>query len=122
MLPPLEKRRRADPPPMKVVTDPATLLLNRLLRLLRWRVWVQERLQPSEWQVTLFWAAVAGFLGALSAILFTTLTERVQYLKSWQGQLVSETGWSNEEVDPIAQACEGFSFAYLFCEKTRKST
>ena len=62
---------------MKVVTDPATLLLNRLLRLLRWRVWVQERLQPSEWQVTLFWAAVAGFLGALSAILFTTLTERV---------------------------------------------
>ena len=28
---------------MKVVTDPATLLLNRLLRLLRWRVWVQER-------------------------------------------------------------------------------
>jgi CIC family chloride channel protein len=62
---------------MKVVTDPAALLLRRLLRLLRWRLWIQERLQPSEWQVTLFWAALAGFLGALSAIAFTTLTERV---------------------------------------------
>ena len=62
---------------MKAVTDPAGVLLRRLLWLLRWRVWVQERLQPSEWQVTLIWAAVVGFLGALSSILFTTLTERV---------------------------------------------
>jgi CIC family chloride channel protein len=62
---------------MKAVTDPAGVLLRRLLWLLRWRVWIQERLQPSEWQVTLMWAAVAGVLGALSSILFTTLTERV---------------------------------------------
>jgi len=62
---------------MKVVTDPAALLMRRLLRLLRWRLWIQERLQPSEWQVTLFWAAVAGSLGALSSIIFTLLTERV---------------------------------------------
>jgi CIC family chloride channel protein len=62
---------------MKAVTDPAGVLLRRLLWLLRWRVWVQEKLQPSEWQVTLMWAAVAGFLGALTSILFLTLTERV---------------------------------------------
>ncbi|WP_414663760.1 ClcB-like voltage-gated chloride channel protein [Horticoccus sp. 23ND18S-11] len=62
---------------MKAVTDPAGVLLRRLLFLLRWRVWIQERLQPSEWQVTLMWAAVAGVLGALSSIVFTTLTERV---------------------------------------------
>ena len=62
---------------MKAVTDPAGVLMRRLLFLLRWRVWVQERLQPSEWQVTLLWAAIAGFLGALSSLLFTTLTERV---------------------------------------------
>jgi chloride channel protein, CIC family len=62
---------------MKAVTDPAGVLLRRLLWLLRWRVWVQERLQPSEWQVTLMWAAVAGVIGALSSLLFTTLTERV---------------------------------------------
>lgn len=47
------------------------------MRLLRWRVWIQEHLQPTEWQVTLMWAAVAGFLGALGAILFSTLTESV---------------------------------------------
>ncbi len=62
---------------MKVVTDPAALLMRRLLRLLKWRVWIQEKLQPTEWQVTLMWAALAGFLGALSSIVFTTLTERV---------------------------------------------
>lgn len=62
---------------MKAVTDPAGVLLRRMLFLLRWRVWVQERLQPSEWQVTLMWAAVAGFLGSWAAMLFTTLTERV---------------------------------------------
>ncbi|PAW67863.1 MAG: hypothetical protein B9S34_04120 [Opitutia bacterium Tous-C1TDCM] len=62
---------------MKAVADPAALLLRRLLRLLRWRLWIQERLQPSEWQLTLMWAAVAGFLGALTSILFLTLTERI---------------------------------------------
>ncbi len=62
---------------MKAVTDPAGVLLRRLLRLLRWRLWVQEKLQPTEWQVTLMWAAVVGVLGALTSIGFTTLTERV---------------------------------------------
>ena len=54
-----------------------TLIIRRLLRLLRFRVWIQEHLQPTDWQVTLMWAAVAGFLGALAAILFSTLTENV---------------------------------------------
>src|SRR5436190_15414960 len=62
---------------MKAVTEPAGVLMRRLLWLLRWRVWVQEKLQPTEWQVTLVWAAVVGFLGALTSILFSLLTERV---------------------------------------------
>jgi CIC family chloride channel protein len=65
---------------MKAVTDPAALLLHRLLHLLRWRVWVQEKLQPTEWQITLLWAALAGFLGALSSIVFSGLTEGVHEL------------------------------------------
>ncbi|MBI2513536.1 MAG: ClcB-like voltage-gated chloride channel protein [Opitutae bacterium] len=48
---------------------------QQLLKLLRWRVWVQEKLQPTDWQVTLLWAAAAGVLGALAALLFTSLTE-----------------------------------------------
>lgn len=43
---------------------------ERLLRLLRWRLWIIEKLSPSPWQETLIWAAVAGMLGALSALLF----------------------------------------------------
>lgn len=62
---------------MNVATDPATLLLKRLQRLLRWRLWVQEKLQPSEWQVTLLWAALAGFLGCLSSLIFAALAEGV---------------------------------------------
>ena len=42
----------------------------RLLRLLRWRLWVVEKLQPSPWQETLIWAAVAGVMGALTALIF----------------------------------------------------
>lgn len=56
---------------------PQALIVRRLMRLLRWRVWIQEHLQPTEWQVTLMWAAVAGFLGALASILFSALTEDV---------------------------------------------
>lgn len=41
------------------------------------------------------------------------LKERLEYLKGWQEQLAEETGWSAEDLEPIAQACEGFSFAYL---------
>src|SRR5436190_2140475 len=75
---------------MNVVTDPATLM-RRLLRLLRWRVWIQEKLQPTEWQVTLLWAAAVGFLGALASIVFTTLTESI-YM--WFGK----TGLGIDEV------------------------
>ncbi len=39
-------------------------------RLLKAFVWFQERLHPSELQVTLFWAGVTGFLGALASIAF----------------------------------------------------
>lgn len=43
---------------------------ERLLRLLRWRLWFIEKLRPSPWQETLFWAAGAGVLGALTALGF----------------------------------------------------
>jgi CIC family chloride channel protein len=52
-------------------------LIRRLLPLLRIRVWIQEHLQPTEWQITLLWAAAAGFLGAVAAMLFSLLTENI---------------------------------------------
>jgi CIC family chloride channel protein len=67
---------------MKVVTEPAGVLMRRLLRLLRWRVWILEKLQPTAWQSTLLWAALAGLLGALSSWLFTSLAEGVHNIFS----------------------------------------
>jgi CIC family chloride channel protein len=65
---------------MKAVTDPAKLLMERLMRLLRLRLWLAERLQPTEWQATLMWAALAGFLGALGAALFSASAEGIHLL------------------------------------------
>lgn len=76
---------------MKAVTDPAALLLRRLMRLLRWRLWIQERLQFTEWQVTLLWAALAGFLGALVAMLFSVFAEGVHELLTGYNAGVVET-------------------------------
>jgi CIC family chloride channel protein len=45
-------------------------IYERLLRLLRWRLWIIEKLRPSPWQETLFWAAGAGMLGALASLAF----------------------------------------------------
>ncbi len=59
---------------------PATLMKQRMMRLLRWRVWIQERLQPTEWQVTLLWAALAGFLGAMASLFFKSFSEGVHEL------------------------------------------
>lgn len=62
---------------MKAAVATADALMRRLLRVLRWRLWLQERLQPTAWQATLLWAAVAGFLGAIAAIVFSVLTEEM---------------------------------------------
>ena len=63
---------------MKSAADPAGLfLMRRLLRLLRWRLWLAEKLRLTEWQTTLLWAALAGFLGALASLLFSALSEGV---------------------------------------------
>ena len=76
---------------MKAVTDPAKLLLERWLRLLRWRVWIQEKLQPTEWQVTLLWAALVGGLGALVSLIFKGLAEGVHDLLSGSNAGVVES-------------------------------
>jgi len=76
---------------MKRMADPAKVLLERLMRLLRWRLWIQEKLQPTEWQITLMWAAVAGFTGAMSSMLFSVLAEGIHELLTGRSEGVVET-------------------------------
>ena len=53
---------------------------ERMQRLLRLRLWIIEKLQPSPWQETLCWAAVAGVLGALAALTFRFGIELIHLL------------------------------------------
>jgi chloride channel protein, CIC family len=97
---------------MKAVIEPAGDIMRRLLRLLRWRVWVQEKLQPTEWQVTLLWAALAGFLGALSSLIFTALAEGLHGLFSENGVGVVDSmralpPWGCLLVPTAGGACAG---------------
>ena len=58
----------------KAASDPKD---SRLIsfRLLKVFVWFQERLQPSELQITLVWAGMIGFCGAVSSIVFRVATD-----------------------------------------------
>lgn len=55
-----------------------------LLKLLKLRVWISERIQPSELQVTLVWAGIIGFTGGVSSVLFRKLTLAVHWVFTQQ--------------------------------------
>ena len=42
-----------------------------------------------------------------------TKDERQAFLESWQERLAEETNWQNDEVASVADATDGYSFAYL---------
>jgi CIC family chloride channel protein len=58
---------------------------QQLTRLLRWRLWVLEKLRPSAWQETLVWAAGAGVLGALASLAFRFGVDLVHLLLTGHG-------------------------------------
>jgi CIC family chloride channel protein len=60
-------------------------IYRRLLRLLRWRLWIIEKLRPSPWQETLAFAAIAGVFGALAALLFRQGIELIHYVLTGTG-------------------------------------
>jgi chloride channel protein, CIC family len=67
------------------VNTPESPSIPRPLRLeFRVRVWLAEVFRPNELQVTLFWAGVIGFAGALSSVGFRKLTTLVHWLLTHQ--------------------------------------
>src|SRR5436305_6510624 len=58
-------------------TDPR---LQQIVRGLKLRVWIAEVIRPSELQVTLCWAGLIGFLGAVASFGVRELTEFVHWL------------------------------------------
>ncbi|MGB8356133.1 MAG: ClcB-like voltage-gated chloride channel protein [Chthoniobacteraceae bacterium] len=59
--------------------------------LLKLRVWVFDHIRPTDLQVTLFWAGVIGFTGAVSSVLFRRLTDGVHWLLTGQNNGLVES-------------------------------
>ena len=66
-------------------------IYGRLLRLLRWRLWVIEKLRPSPWQETLAYAAIAGIAGALVALGFRWAVDFLHYLLTGKNEAMVVT-------------------------------
>lgn len=61
--------------------DASSSELNPLMRrVIRFKIWFSESFKTTDLQKTLFWAAVVGFLGAWSSILFKDATEWIHQL------------------------------------------
>lgn len=71
---------------MTTARPESTPLQPRLVRLLRVRVWLTDVFRPSELQITLFWAGVVGFLGAVASVGFRWLTRLVHHALTQQFQ------------------------------------
>ena len=78
----------------------------RLMRLIRWRVWLAGAIRPTETQVTLFWAGVVGLLGGLSSCGFRVCIRGLQWLMTQQGgslvQAASNLAWWERLAVPTA--------------------
>ncbi|MDQ6808479.1 MAG: ClcB-like voltage-gated chloride channel protein [Verrucomicrobiota bacterium] len=63
--------------PQIVVNAPAPRLNLASFRRLRFWVWVKERAHPSDLQITLLWAGIIGFCGAICSIGFRLATSEL---------------------------------------------
>ena len=68
------------------------------LRRLKFLVWFKERVHPSELQVTLVWAGIIGFCGALCSIGFRIETGLVH--KALTGSAASSLAESFAQLSP----------------------
>jgi chloride channel protein, CIC family len=63
-------------PSINTITDSSTSSRNTF-RQLKFLVWFQERVRPTDLQVTLIWSGIIGFCGGLSSIAFRVATSVV---------------------------------------------
>jgi len=67
------------------------VLRKSVRQVLAIRIWITNRLRPSEWQATLVWATIAGVLGAFASIGFKLATEGVHQLMTGSREGVVES-------------------------------
>ena len=82
------------------------------VRLLRAWVWFSEIVRPSELQMTLVWAGLIGFFGAVSSVAFRKLTQVVHWLftndtRSYVDSFVHLDWWQRLLVPAVGGALAG---------------
>ena len=65
---------------MKPLPQHAPEFMRRLMRLLRWRVWIAEKLHFTEWQTTLLWAALVIARCLQSTVMAGTMPAASAYV------------------------------------------
>jgi len=97
------------------------------LRLLRVWVWFTELVRPSELQVTLVWAGIIGFLGALASVGFRNLIRWVHWLLTQhRGSLVESftqlPPWQRLFIPALGGTLAGLTLYFGSRIKSGKST
>ncbi|HWB61224.1 MAG TPA: chloride channel protein, partial [Chthoniobacteraceae bacterium] len=97
------------------------------IKLLKVRVWVSERVQPSELQVMLFWAGVIGFAGGVSSVVFRKLSQGMHWVFTGQTGGLVETfehlvWWQRLIVPAIGGGLAGFTLYLGTRISSRKSS
>ncbi len=99
-----------------------------LLKLLKLRVWIFDRIHPSEMQVTLVWAGIIGFTGGVASVLFRKLALRAHSLLTGQTtpSLVESfqnlAWWQRLIIPTIGGALAGFTLYMGTRISSRKSS
>src|SRR6185312_10969261 len=83
------------------------------LRRLKWWVWFTEVIHPSDLQVTLGWAGVIGFGGALASIGFRYVTSGLHKLLTGRNtpglveSFMELPGWARLTIPAVGGLCAG---------------
>lgn len=84
-----------------------------IARLLRLRVWLTERLRPSETYVTATWAALIGVLGGISGLAFRSVVDWVQWILTGHSETLADVASKLEPWHRVAVPAVGGLLAGL---------
>jgi CIC family chloride channel protein len=87
----VDPSKTTSPPPATPDGAKSSGLRPYLVPLLKFRVWFSERFTPTELQITLFWAGLVGFGGAVASLLFRTASNGVHLLITQSGKGMVES-------------------------------
>jgi CIC family chloride channel protein len=119
---------QATSPPGGTEKPKQSKLRPHLLPLLKARVWLGERFRPTELQVTLLWAGLVGFMGAVASLLFRAATDGIHLLLTHSGKglvqsFIDMPPWQRFATPAVGGALAGATilFGMRFSKQTKST-